>query len=137
MNALASLIRSPAPFLESGFQPVSARINPAFAGRADNASAGRGLAVVESRVAAKLGQEAPGVAAQSFGHLPAVFLPAGGSADWPVNFRINSLRLVQTFLEGGGFQGSDYRIHGTFHVSDSANMPALPFDKRGQVGQGR
>lgn len=63
-----------------------------------------------------------------------VTLPAKGQAVWPVSFKVNSLKLAQSVLEHGEFKDLDYRVFGNFKLSESANLPSIPFDKRGNVG---
>lgn len=67
----------------------------------------------------------------------ALTLPAYGQARWPVNFKVNSLKLLQGVLSEGAFQGRDYRIFGSFRLSESSRLPAIPFEQSGQIGSAK
>ncbi len=64
----------------------------------------------------------------------AITLPANGQATWPVSFKVNSLKLAQSVLNHGEFKDLDYRIFGNFKLSESGQLPSIPFDKRGNLG---
>lgn len=61
-------------------------------------------------------------------------LPANGEAVWPVQFKVNSLDLIANVLERGDFRDASYRVFGSFRLSESSKLPAIPFDRSGKIG---